>query len=385
MARAARPKRGCSDRRVEKRQYEVGVPRDDEGRILRETARVGTAVYDIVRRALRNERRVPGADAGPPGRPFEGYGSRENYISRRVTETGHGSAIDGTRVWCFVPENLRDGSRAPVIVYLHGFRASAPNVYWEHIHHLTAQGYVVLFPRIQKGGVIGLFNDNDQREMVERAISATHNGLQQVADVVDLDQLYVFGHSLGGLIGACWNGVGAPAARGLVLAHPSITTDQIPEFARRFITCVEWEGLVAENSAPAILLGGDQDTLAPPHETLALAAAMTGAASVATYIARADDHGVPAFRTGHMASARTDSGALRWVGEALGGNQAQDTLQARFYHAALDAMLAGDFTPALDFGNWSDGVDVNPPLVETRAPVKPKQRTRSRASKRKSQ
>ncbi|MBD3854805.1 MAG: amidohydrolase family protein [Acidobacteria bacterium] len=81
-------------------------PNGDPNGILRETARVGTAVFDIVRRALRNERRVAGADAGPPGRPFEGYGSRENYISRRVTETGHGSAIEGTRVWCFVPENL---------------------------------------------------------------------------------------------------------------------------------------------------------------------------------------------------------------------------------------------------------------------------------------
>jgi pimeloyl-ACP methyl ester carboxylesterase len=383
MARATRSKRRCSARGVEERQYEDGVLRDDEGRILRETARVGSAVFDMVRRTLRNEQRVPGADAGPPGRPFEGYGSRERYIARRVTETGLGSAVEGTRVWCFVPDKLRDGKRAPIIVYLHGFRASAPNLYWEHIHHLTAQGYVVLFPRIQKGGVIGLFNDNDQREMVERAISATQNGLRQVADIVDLDQLYVFGHSLGGLIGACWNGAGAPAACGLVLAHPSITTDQIPEFARRFITCVEWDGLSAANSAPVILLGGDQDKLAPPHETLALGAAMTSAASVATYIARADDHGVPAFRTGHMATVRSDSGALRWMGQALGGNQAQDTLQSRFYHASLDAMLAGDFTPALDFGNWSDGVAVSAPLVETRAPTKPKRRTRSRASKRK--
>jgi pimeloyl-ACP methyl ester carboxylesterase len=363
--------------------YEDGVHRDDEGRILRETARVGSTVYYLVRRALRNERRVPGIDAGPPARPFEGYGSREHYISRRVTETGHGSAVEGTRVWCFVPEKLRDGKRAPVIVYLHGFRASAPNLYWEHIHHLTAQGYVVLFPRIQKGGVIGLFNDNDQREMVERAIVAAKNGLQQVADIIDLDRLYVFGHSLGGLIGACWNGAGAPEARGLVLAHPSITTDQIPEFARRFITCVEWGPLVAANTAPVILLGGDQDTLAPPSETRMLAGAMTGAASVATYIAHADDHGVPAFRTGHLATVRTDARALRWMGQALGGNQAQGTLQSRFYYAALDAMLAGDFAQALDFGDWSDGVAVVPPQVETRVAPAKRRRARKRATPRK--
>lgn len=376
-------KQSYSPGKLEERRYRDGVRRDDEGTILRQTARVGTTVYYLARRVLRNEHRIPGVNAGPPGRPFEGYGSREHYISRNVTETGLGSAVEGTRVWCFVPENLRDGKRAPVIVYLHGFRASAPNLYWEHIHHLTAQGYVVLFPRFQKGGVIGLFNDNNQVEMVERAILATLNGLQQVADIVDLDRLYVFGHSLGGLIGACWNGAGAPQARGLVLAHPSITTDQIPEFVRPLITCIEWNPLVAANQAPVILLGGDEDTLAPPHETLALGAAMTGASSVATYIARADDHGVPAFRTGHMATVRTDSQTLRWMGEALGGNQAQDTLQSRFYHAALDAMLAGDFVPDLNFGDWSDGVEVNPPLVETRVESKPKRRTRSRNTKRK--
>ena len=110
---------------------------------------------------------------------------------------------------------------------------------------------------------------------------------------------------------------------------------------------------------------------------------MVSAASVATYIALADDHGVPAFRTGHLATVRADSGALRWMGQALGGNQAQDTLQSRFYHAALDAMLAGDFTPALDFGNWSDGVAVTPPLVEMRGPDKPRRRKRANASKRK--
>jgi dienelactone hydrolase len=362
----SRRKKKRQKARKEERLYEDGLLRSDEGRILRETARVGVTVYDVVRRAFRHERRLPDINAGPSGRPYSGYGSREHYISRRVTEKGIGSAAEGTRVWCFVPENLFEGTRAPVIVYMHGFRAAAPNLYWEHIHHLTAQGYVVIFPRFQKGSAVGLFNDNDQHEMLERAITAARDGLREVADIVDLERLYVFGHSLGGLIAACWNGSGAPAARGLVLAHPSITTDQIPEFARKFITCIEWHPLVAANTAPVILLGGDQDKLASPRETHALAAAMTGASSVATYIAQADDHGVPVFRTGHMATVRTDSASLRWLGQSLGGNQAQDTLQSRFYHAALDAMLAGDFTPALDLGNWSDGVPITPPLVEIR-------------------
>ena len=355
-----------SAERTEERLHRNGVRRDDEGGLLRLTARVGTSVYNLATRVLRHEHREPGIDAGPPGRPYEGYGSRENYIACDVQETGIGSAVEGTRVWCFVPDVLHNDDHAPVVVYLHGFRASAPNLYWEHIHHLTAQGYVVLFPRFQKGGFVGLFNDNDQVEMVNRAIYGAETGIEELKDIVDLDRLYVFGHSLGGLIGACWNGAGGPKARGLVLAHPSITTDQIPEFARGFITTVDWEPLVTENTAPTILLGGNQDELAPPRETHALAKSLANASSVATYIARADDHGVPEFRTGHMATMRTDSATMRWMGQTLGGNQAQDTLQSRFYHAALDAMMAGDFQPQLDFGNWSDGVAVTPPEFKTR-------------------
>lgn len=364
MTGSASPLRRFAVSQLEHPLDGLRVDREDQGLVLREAARVGAAAFFVASRALRRERRVPGETPGPPGRPYAGYGSRERYIADRVTEHAHGSASDGSRVWWFIPNVLRDGERAPVVVYLHGFRASAPDLYWEHIHHLTAQGLIVVFPRINKGGAVGLLSDNDQSEMVRRAVDASVVALDEIDSLIDREQLYVFGHSLGGLIGACWSGSGGPAARGIVLAHPSVRMDSIPEVAQRFITAIDWRPLAASCAAPVIILGGDQDTLVPPEECVELAEALEAAPRCVVYIARSDDHGVPVLRTGHLATVRSDSRALRWVGQYLGGNEANDALQSRFYHAALDAMIDGELRPELDLGKWSDGTPLCPPTIE---------------------
>ena len=93
----------------------------------------------------------------------------------------------------------------------------------------------------------------------------------------------------------------------------------------------------------------------------------TAAESSIVYIAKADGHGVPAVRTGHLAMVRSDSKAIRWVGQTLGGNEAADAIHSRFYHAALDAMLDGNHQPELDFGKWSDGTPLTPPTIDHRS------------------
>ena len=266
-------------------------------------------------------------------------------------------------MWWFVPDRLLHGDTAPVVVYLHGFRASAPDLYWEHIHHLTRQGYLVVFPRINKGGAVGLFTDNDQPGMISRAVAGARTALDELGDVAETDQLVVFGHSLGGLIGACWQGFNGPRARASVLAHPSISLERIPEFARNLITPVDWRTHVAANTTPTIILGGDKDTLVPPAECQELAAAMVSSPSCHVYIGHHDDHGAPPIPSGHLATVRADSTAVRWLGHVLGGNEGDDCLHSRFYYAALDAVLDGRLAPNFEMGNWSDGTPVLSPSV----------------------
>ena len=104
----------------------------------------------------------------------------------------------------------------------------------------------------------------------------------------------------------------------------------------------------------------------------------TKAESSIVYVAKADDHGVPAMGTGHLAMVRSDSKAIRWLGQTLGGNEAADAIHSRYYHAALDAMLDGNHQPDLDFGRWSDGTPLTPPTIEHRSkPARRSKKTRT--------
>ena len=66
------------------------------------------------------------AQASPPGAPLAGYGSADGYISEGYSVTEAGKARTGKRVWTFVPDVLRDGASAPVVVFLHGWTAYLP-------------------------------------------------------------------------------------------------------------------------------------------------------------------------------------------------------------------------------------------------------------------
>ena len=340
------------------------VERQDSGTVLREITRIGSGLSFLGSRALAPNRRDPALTPVPPGRPHSGYGSADGYISDNATEHAVGSAAEGTRVWWFMPDRLADGDSAPVVVYLHGFRASAPDLYWEHIHHLTRQGIIVVFPRINKGGPTGLFTDNDQPSMITRAVESARVALDEIGDKARTDELYLFGHSLGGLIGACWHGFGGPPAKAVVLAHPSISLERIPAFARKFITAVDWRTHAAVATQRTVILGGDKDTLVPVAECLELAAGMKKAESCVVHITHHDEHGTPPIPAGHLATVRADSPAIRWLGHVLGGNEGDDTLHSRFYYAALDAVMAGEEDLDFDMGNWSDGKAVLEPTVD---------------------
>lgn len=347
------------------------VERHDRGTLLREVTRIGSGLSFLGSRALSPSRRDPATTPVPPGRPHSGYGSAQGYLSDHATEHAVGSASDGTRVWWFLPDTLAHGDTAPVVVYLHGFRASAPDLYWEHIHHLTRQGIIVVFPRINKGGPTGLFTDNDQPAMISRAVESTWMALDELGDRVARDQLYLFGHSLGGLIGACWKGFNGPAAKAVVLAHPSISLERIPAFARRYITPVDWRTHAAVTEVPTFILGGDKDTLVPEAECVRLAEEMRKAETCVVHITHHDEHGAPPIPSGHLATVRADSAAVRWLGHLLGGNEGDDTLHSRFYYAALDAVMAGEDVLEFDMGNWSDGRPVAAPTISFRSGTNP--------------
>ncbi|MCX7619788.1 MAG: hypothetical protein N2037_02955 [Acidimicrobiales bacterium] len=301
----------------------------------------------------------------PPGQPSSGYGSTANYIATSATryETGNGS--DGTRVWWFVPNRLRNGSSAPVVVFLHGFMLLAPDIYQGHIDHLTKQGFIVIYPQFNKGGITGLISDTDQRAMLQRAIDATNVALGRLDARADRGQLHLYGHSLGGLMGAAWLGAGGPAVRSITLANPSIDpAGAIPSFVRSFvkITPIDYAALAPATRVRTVILTGDSDTIAQPTESVALWRALTNAPDKVVYQASSDSHGSPALAADHMAPIQNQGWVPDFMMKLFGGVGRQDTLDWRYYYAALDSNIAGTTRVPFDLGRWSDGVPVAAPV-----------------------
>ena len=206
-----------------------------------------------------------------------------------------GSAESGERVWWYVPDVLLEGDHAPVVIYLHGFRAAIPDLYSEHIHHLTRQGIIVVFPRYNKASLSGMFTDNDQPMMMHRAVASVDRALEELAPVIDEERIYAFGHSLGGLFAACWQGCGGISLAGMVLAHPSISLERIPEFVRERvqITPLHHERLLHQVDVPAVLLNGNADTVAPTEESDRLFELLVNAPRKWLFEAESDEHGAP--------------------------------------------------------------------------------------------
>lgn len=326
----------------------------------RRLIQAGSGMSVALSRLAYQVRHRPSVAARPPGIPELGFGSPDLYIADRTEEYSVGSDADGTRVWWYVPDKLLHGSHAPAVIYLHGFRASIPDLYSEHIHHLTRQGLVVIFPRYNAGSLKGMFTDNDQEAMIDRAIGSVNRALDELGPLVDRGRLYNFGHSLGGLFAACWAGRGGPKPHGVVLAHPSISLDKIPAFVRDNIRRLDYRDWVGSLDVPVTVLCGESDTIAPTAEAYDLLQMLPHSPSRRLFEARSDAYGAPRLIAGHMATVRDDSHMLHAVLEGIGGGTiGDDTLHYRFYYAALDAMVLGH-APQFDMGHWSDGTPVKP-------------------------
>jgi hypothetical protein len=300
-----------------------------------------------------------------PGQPTSGPGGSGGYIASSVSRYETGSGSDGTRVWWFVPNRLRNGSSAPVVVYLHGFMLLAPDIYLGHINHLARQGYIVIYPQFNKGGLLGLLSDTDQRQMLRRAIDATNVALGRLGSLADRSQIHLFGHSLGGLMAGTWEGAGGPRPVSVTIANPSLNaTASIPSFVRGLIsiTPIDHAALAPANRARTVILTGDADTIAAPSEALQLYAESTGAPTRSVFRATSDRRGEPPVVADHMAPIQDQGIVPDFMMQLFGGVGRQDTLDYRFYWAALDQNLSGVTTPSFSMGSWSDGVPVAAPV-----------------------
>jgi dienelactone hydrolase len=303
-----------------------------------------------------------------PMRPLKGHGSEEHYLCQEEEcSTRHiiGSLCSADRVSYYLPHKLKNISKAPVVVFLHGFFALVPQIYQHHIDHLTKQGYIVIFPQYQAGNWrliddLGVFSEADQGDWLKNAIRSTVRVLNELGPIADKTQIFAFGHSIGGLLALGWDKFQGPPLAGIVVANPKLELKYgLPEIVKKMIRVRElpWREVGSGVKGHVMVLGGSDDKMVQVHELEEIRHYLKNAASVSMYTAHSDEHSPEKISPDHF-TPMTNAGIfkhLNWLMDFFGGKIVLDTYDFRFYFAGLDAMIHNNpqFMPNL--GHWSDG------------------------------
>ncbi|MEE2732418.1 MAG: alpha/beta fold hydrolase [Pseudomonadota bacterium] len=309
----------------------------------------------------------------PPGAPEQGFGSREHDITDTYFEYQFGSAADGNQTWYYVPAQLKYDTTAPVVVFLHGFAALIPKLYQTHIEHLLKQGNIVIFPQFQKATLTGflseagLFAPADQSLWAARAVATVNQALDELGEQVQADEVYLYGHSLGGLIALAWQSEGGVAPRAAVLVHPQVNSQEgIPAFVRAFLNIIEipWRDYAPYIDFPVVILNGDEDTIATVEQSREILSLLSAVPSAELYIAQRDCFGYPCVSPNHGGPLDKIQGLPAHL-KLFSVSGELDSLDWRYYFAGLDAVMAG-WRQQLPFdpGHWSNGRPIKPVLVE---------------------
>ncbi len=260
-----------------------------------------------------------------------------------------------------------------MVVFLHGFAALIPKFYQTHIEHLLKQGNIVIFPQYQKATLwgflseAGLFAPADQSLWAQRAVSTVDQAVAELGDLVQVDEVYLYGHSLGGLIALAWQAEGGIAPRAALLSHPQVNSQEgIPPFVRAWLEILEipWRNYAPDIAFPVIILNGDEDTIATVEQSREILSLLESAPSVELYIAQRDCYGYPCLSPNHGGPLDRIQGLPPHL-KVFSVSGELDGLDWRYYFAGLDALMVGwRQNIPFDLGAWSDGRAVKPVLVE---------------------
>jgi para-nitrobenzyl esterase len=297
----------------------------------------------------------------PPGQPDTGYGSYRRYICDHYTAHKIDCA-DGTSSWYYVPEKLKNMDKAPVLIILHGFSQIDPTPSMGQIRHYVRQGYLVVFPQFNLPGT-GILKDLDQNEMLKRAIVLTNRAIDEMGSAAETEEVFIVGHSLGGLLAMGWIAEGGLWPKAMILQNPSVTNTKIPEFVKRQMTFIDYKLKGPLVTCPVILLSAQEDDFAPLEDTMEAYMALTNVPSKVLYMVQSDYHGKPSLKADHCAPLLIGCSLPAWGKECPLSSFIENTLDFRVYYAATDAMLDGKASVDFTLGVWSDGVPVKP--VET--------------------
>ncbi len=293
------------------------------------------------------------AQITPPGQASTGYGSTENYISGTFASYESGNIDNGTQLFYYIPDVLKNGTSAPAVIFLHGMFDVYPpflgSGYAEHITHLLRQGYIVIYPQFNTTKI-----DIDQYVLLDRCIASTNVALSAIGSQAETGNLVLYGHSVGGIFCICWQAADGVPVKALVTAEANLNPcgSGMPDWVCDLITKLDYKSMAPAMTCPAIILWGDADiSFASWNQQVDAFNSLTNASSKVIYTAQSDYYGDPDLIADHVAP-----------------NSPVNTLDYRFYWAALDAALDNQALVSFDMGKWSDGTPVKP-VLEDFAPI----------------
>ncbi len=134
--------------------------------------------------------------ATPPPQPKSGAGGTD-YVAAEVSKRAVGRASAATFVFHAAGQAA---APRPVVVFLHAWGATNPQVYGGWIEHLARKGYLVLYPRFQEVG------RTRPADATANAVSLVKEALAELASDTearpDLGRVALIGHTAGSPIAA---------------------------------------------------------------------------------------------------------------------------------------------------------------------------------------
>jgi dienelactone hydrolase len=276
--------------------------------------------------------------------------------------------------WLYLPADPTPQS-APVVLFLHGWRAMNPVDYAGWIEHMTRRGNIVIYPIFEDS------RSDTPDQIMSAAINATKTALANLRSTgitPDLARFAIVGHSFGGglttQIAARAASAGLPKPKAIMPTQPgwrgndAMPTDRLREIPADVLM---------------LLVIGDNDQFAKTRQTKPIWDATAHVKNRRYVVLQSDAHGTPPLIADHAAPLSPREGygepitraqaRRRGMVEAITGMREGeiDALDYygfwRLFDLLTDAAFAGQSIDAVvaqaGMGVWSDGAPVKPMLT----------------------
>lgn len=288
--------------------------------------------------------------ASLPAQPSTGPGSTD-YAHSQIISSSHGAGT--LQYYIYEPDSPKP-SRAPLIVFLHGWGGMDPSNYEAWIRHIVRMGNIVVYPVYQTMATTSTHYNSNSLEAVRNSLETLHSGGHVVPD---LGRFAIVGHSVGGILAANMaalaEAAGLPAPKAVMSVEPGISTmfnledlSTIPSDALLLSVAGDRDSVVGDSDAKSIFRNTPQ---IPPENK--------------DYITMvSDNYGSPSLLADHFAPCCSNSNNVDPLDYYCLWKLFDALTDAAFYGRNREYALGN--TPQQRYmGKWSDGTPVRELIV----------------------